>query len=80
MLAPLRCTPVLFATVAFLSPGLAPATADAQPERWSVQGTDHYRLHYRPEHEKDAAKVEEFRAWLGGTGHKPEIMVYLYRT
>jgi Zn-finger nucleic acid-binding protein len=27
-----------------------------------------------------AAKVEEFRAWLGGTGHKPEIMVYLYRT
>jgi Zn-finger nucleic acid-binding protein len=29
----------------------------------------------------DAAdKVEQFRTWLGETGHKPEIMVYLYRT
>ena len=29
---------------------------------------------------ESATRVEDFRTWLGETGHKPEIMVYLYRT
>ncbi len=29
--------------------------------------------------EASLVRVEEFRSWVGESGHKPEIMVYLYR-
>ena len=30
--------------------------------------------------EQALARVEEFKAWLAQSGHKPEILTYLYRT